>query len=426
MPQFAHFKALQRCVFFASAVILLSFCVTLTSCGPGGEDEPEPVNEEIFINEVSASGDDWVELYNTADVAKNIGGYKIYDDETQKYQIPSNTTIPAKGFLVLTCDGTGVGLNTNFKLSASGETVYLENAQATLIDKVEFPAMADGQSFARFPDGGSPLTLTGNTSKGISNNNANAPVLTDYARTPLVPRPDNNVTVTIKATGTIAITTVKLYYRFDGGSFTAANMTPSGSIYSGVIPAQNQSGEVEYYIEAKNSAGATSFDPAEAPTKLHDYLLNDDVLPALTLNEFMASNTTCCPDTDGGVDEFDDWIEIHNATGNPIDIGGMYLSDNPDNPFGSRIPDDVPAETTIPANGFIVLWADESGSQGPLHLNFRLGSTGETIGLYYIDGRTLDTRTFGAQLENKSEGRSVDGAGTWIQFDTPTQGTSNN
>ncbi len=63
--------------------------------------------------------------------------------------------------------------------------------------------------------------------------------------------------------------------------------------------------------------------------------------------------------------------------------------------------------------------------QGPLHLNFKLSSTGETIGLYYIDGRELDKHTFGAQQENKTVGRSVDGAGTWVQFDTPTQKASN-
>ncbi len=88
--------------------------------------DPEPTPEAIMINEVSASGDDWVELYNSSTADKNIGGYKIYDDETDKYTIPQNTTIPAGGFLVLICDGTATGLHPNFKLSADGETVYLE------------------------------------------------------------------------------------------------------------------------------------------------------------------------------------------------------------------------------------------------------------------------------------------------------------
>lgn len=422
----ARFKALQKCVFFASTVIVAALSLTFSSCGPGGGDDPEPKYEEIFINEVSASGDDWVELYNTADVEKNIGGYKIYDDETDKYTLPANTVIPAKGFLVLICDGTGVGLNPNFRLSADSETVYLENASGKLIDKVEFPAMGDGQSYARFPDGDAALALTGNTSKGFSNNNSNAPVISDYLRTPLVPGLADPVTVSVKVTGTLAITSVKLLYRFKNGSFTEVNMTANGTTYTGIIPAQNATGEVEYYIKATNSAGAVALDPAEAPDKLHDYLLNNDVLPQLVINEFLATNTACCPDISSGGEEFDDWIEIYNAGDTPVDIGGMYLSDNPDNPFGSKIPDNEPGVTTIPAGGFLVLWADESGSQGALHLNFRLGSAGETLGLYYIDGRLMDSRTFGPQVENKSEGRSVDGGDTWKQFDTPTQNASNN
>jgi hypothetical protein len=426
MRHSAHFKALQKCVFFAAAAIMLSLCCTLVSCGPGGEDEePEPENEEIFINEVSASGDDWIELYNTSDEARNIGGYKIFDDETAKYTLPSNATVPAKGFLVLICDGTGVDLHPDFKLSADGETVYLENASGKLIDKIEFPAMGDGQSYARFPDAGVNISLTGNTSQGVSNNNANAPVMSDYFRAPLVPGLADNVTVSITVTGTVTIANVKLYYRFDDGGFTEGNMTANGSVYTAVIPAQNDNGEVEYYIKATNTTGGIAFDPAEAPVKLHDYLLNSDPLPGIKLNEIMAANASCCPDPAGITEEFDDWIEIYNPTASPIDIGGMYLSDNPDNPFGSKIPGDEPALTTIPAHGFIVLWADEQGSQGPLHLNFRLSAAGETIGLYYIDGRQVDIHTFDAQVVDTSEGRDVDGTGDWIQFDTPTQNASN-
>lgn len=424
MPYSVRFKALWKCACFASSVILTSFIITLSSCGPGDDPDPEPTPGAVMVNEVSASGDDWVELYNSSTEDKNIGGYKIYDDETDKYTIPQNTTIPAGGFLVLICDGTGTGLHPNFKLSADGETVYLEDNANTLIDKVEFPVMDDGQSYARFPDGSASWALTGSTSKGASNNSANAPGFTDYLRTPLVPAPDDDVTISIKATSTVAITGVKLYYRFDGGSFTELNMAANGSVYTATIPAQNADGEVEYYIKATSAGGAFSLHPAEAPDKLHDYLLNSDPLPPLKLNELMASNTSCCPDP-AGVDEFDDWIEIYNAGDTPIDIGGMYLSDNPANPFGSRIPRNDPASTTIPAKGFLVLWADETGSQGPLHLNFRLSASGETIGLYYIDGRELDKHTFGAQQENKTVGRSIDGAGTWVQFDTPTQNASN-
>jgi hypothetical protein len=196
--------------------------------------------------------------------------------------------------------------------------------------------------------------------------------------------------------------------------------------YTGTIPAQNTTGKVEYYIEAKNTANKTAFDPFDAPTENHNYLLNTDALPSLFINEFMAANTACCPDNDSGVDEFDDWIEIYNAGSQPVNIGGMYVSDDKTNPFNSKIPSDNATATTIPAGGFILLWADGSRGQGPLHLDFSLAAAGEDIGLYYIDGRKIDDFTFGAQVDNKSFGRSTNGGNSWVTFGAPTPGQSNN
>jgi hypothetical protein len=52
-----------------------------------------------------------------------------------------------------------------------------------------------------------------------------------------------------------------------------------------------------------------------------------------------------------------DWIELHNTTGSPIDIGGWFLSDNngdEPNLMKYRIPDGA----TIPLNGYIVFYED--------------------------------------------------------------------
>jgi hypothetical protein len=425
MPQSAPFSLLRKYVLIGLSTTILALTTTLISCGPGDDEDPQPVPEEVAINEVYSAGDDWVELFNSSNEPKNIGGYKIFDDETDKYAIPSGTIIPANGFLVLNCDGLAAGLHTNFKITSDGETIYLENTNGTLIDKAEVPTMNSGQSFGRYPDGTGPYQISGNTTKGVSNNDANAPVINDVTRTPLVPGLDEAVSVSATVTSNTTISSVKLFYRFNNGSFTEVNMTALASTYTAVIPAQHAVGEVEYYILAKSGAGAPSRHPA-SDTNFHDYLLNNDVLPALIINEFMALNVSCCPDDDGGIVEFDDWIEIYNAADTAIDIGGMYLSDNKANPFGSRIPDDVPDQTTIQPGGYLVLWADEMRDQGALHLNFKLSGTGEDVALFYVDGREIDSYSYGPQVDDKSLGRTTDGSETWVPFDTPTQGASNN
>ncbi|HET9054975.1 MAG TPA: lamin tail domain-containing protein, partial [Cyclobacteriaceae bacterium] len=139
----------------------------------------------------------------------------------------------------------------------------------------------------------------------------------------------------------------------------------------------------------------------------------------LVINEIMASQTSCCADEAG---EFDDWIELYNGGTEVRDLSGMYLSDDVNDPFKFKIPNGI----TIPAGGFLVFWADEQGNQGPLHMNFKLSKGGEAAGLFYIDGREIDSKTFSDQDDNKSFGRNEDGASTWMQFTSPTPGSSNN
>jgi hypothetical protein len=416
-----RFAAAFKC--FASLFVTASL-IFLASCADDPEEPVVTKDEGVYINEIHAAGPDWVELYNSTEEAKNIGNYAIYDDATNKYKLPS-ATIPAKGFLVIFCDDTGVGLNTNFKLASTGETVYLENSSGELIDKVTFTEIGEGQSYGRYPDGSSTLKVSGSTTQGATNGETQAPVILQVTRVPLVPAVDDDVTVQAEFASTADVATVKLYYRLNGGAYSSANMTKAGNFYNGVIPAYNAVGKVEYYVEAKNTSGIVSVHPGNAPDNTDDFLLNTDALPALKINEFMAFNSSCCPDDDSGTNEFDDWIEIYNSSDQPVDIGGMYLSDDKTNPFNSRLPLDNPSATTIPAKGFIIVWADGSRGQGPLHLDFSLSNAGEDVALFYKDGRLIDSITFGAQTENQSMGRSVDGAGSWVNLGTPTPGASN-
>jgi hypothetical protein len=339
--------------------------------------------------------------------------------------LPSATSIPAKGFLIINCNDLGAGLDTNFKLSSSGETIYLENASGTLIDKMEFPALDNGQSYARFPDGSAYLAISGNTSKGITNGNSQAPAVSKVNQLPVVPSLDQAVTIETELVSNTGISSVKLYYRLNGNSFTSVTMILAGTLYQATIPAANTTGLMEYYVEVKGTNDKVSYSPSQAPAKTHSYLLNTDPLPQLVINEFMAFNTSCCADTDSGTPEFDDWIEIYNKGDVAVNIAGMYLSDDKTNPFRHKIPSDNATLTTIQPGAYLVLWADNTQGQGPLHLELALANAGEDVALFYIDGRTIDSYTFGAQSENVSTGRTTDGASTWKTFNTPTQGKSN-
>jgi len=145
----------------------------------------------------------------------------------------------------------------------------------------------------------------------------------------------------------------------------------------------------------------------------------------LAINEFMASNNSDS-DINDPQGDFDDWIEIYNFGDTPINLAGMHLTDNLADPNKWQIPAGYPTQTTIPADGFLVFWADNEISQGPLHTNFKLSADGEDIGLADANGALIDSISFGEQLTNISYGRYPDAEGSWRFFPTPTPGAHNN
>ncbi len=146
------------------------------------------------------------------------------------------------------------------------------------------------------------------------------------------------------------------------------------------------------------------------------------VVPII-VNEFLASNDFCCTDPYG---ENDDWIEIMNVGIFPVDIGGMYVTDDLTSPTEWQIPADFPDSTTLQPGQIVVLWADKQASQGIFHVDIKLSGSGDQIGIFASDGMTvIDTLSFGSQTTDTSFGRIYDGMNVWDYFSTPSLGASN-
>jgi len=143
----------------------------------------------------------------------------------------------------------------------------------------------------------------------------------------------------------------------------------------------------------------------------------------LVINEFMASNNSTIQDPQG---QYEDWIEIYNFGSEAIDIGGFYLTDNLFNPTKWRILDGIPALTTIPPHGYLLIWADNDTEYSGLHTNFKLDAEGEEIGLFDSDGSTLiDSVVFPDQTTDISFGRYPDANEALSFFAYPSPGQQN-
>jgi hypothetical protein len=143
----------------------------------------------------------------------------------------------------------------------------------------------------------------------------------------------------------------------------------------------------------------------------------------LFINEFMADNETTIQDPDE-IGEYPDWVELYNPGPFAVDLGGMHLTDDLDEP--TQWP--IPAGVSIGAGETLIFWADGDTGQGPLHASFKLSKSGEEIGLFdtaEFAYAAIDTVAFGSQTTDVSEGRLADGAGCWVICDVPTPGASN-
>lgn len=128
------------------------------------------------------------------------------------------------------------------------------------------------------------------------------------------------------------------------------------------------------------------------------------------------------------VDEYredDDWIELYNDGTSAVDLGGMYISDDTTNLMRYLIPSGYGDETTIPAKGYLIIWADKDSTQGPLHTNFQLDKKkNETITLSRILNGTIDiidSVKYQSHTKGNSYARfSYVGDGAWSLTSVPT------
>ena len=154
----------------------------------------------VVINELMASNatvvadnagefDDWIELYNTTASPVDISGFYLTDNAVNldKYQFPAGTIIQPNDYLIVWADEDSAqgAYHANFKLSASGEYLYLLNLNEELVDSVYWGMQITDQGYARVPNGTGNFIIQGptysanNNTVGLTENNF-VPVMAVY------------------------------------------------------------------------------------------------------------------------------------------------------------------------------------------------------------------------------------------------------
>lgn len=121
-----------------------------------------------------------------------------------------------------------------------------------------------------------------------------------------------------------------------------------------------------------------------------------------------------------------DWVELYNTTNQPIDIAGMYFSDNEQKPLKYQISKgDSQASTTIPAHGYLIVWCDKLESRDQLHASFKLDADGGSVLLTAADESWSDRLVYTAHQADQTVGRYPDGGSDIFVMNVPTIAQSN-
>lgn len=115
---------------------------------------------------------DWIELYNNGSSDVSLNGVYLSDNivSLDKWAFPDTSLCPYCYMIIWADDQTWqYGLHSNFKLSNTGEALYLTSGGVNIIDSVSFGNQIMDWSWGRHPNGTGPFGLMQATISAINN-----------------------------------------------------------------------------------------------------------------------------------------------------------------------------------------------------------------------------------------------------------------
>lgn len=367
------------------------------------EPNPPAAKAALVLNEINSSPNDWVELMNTGTEALDVSGYELRDNSNDhRWRFPDRSTIAAGALLVVDAKSSGLIYDDQAKTFAegtfeaaisigSGDSIRLYDKGSNLLDEYSWTAHAsyDGDaakaSYGRYPDGTGAFRLTKET-KGTANEY--------YAPTIVINEVESDGDATdwveIMNTGTQPVDISGWYLLDNDPVGHKADVTPvpngttlaPGELYvfdknknftfglgkadqAAIYDADgNLVTEYEWAAHANGvyvriPDGTGEFQDFATATKGK----KNKIVNPVVINEVQSN------DPSGGPD----WVELANPTAEVLDISGLVLKDSE-----GKDPYTIPDGTTIPANGFLVIYQDDSGAKG---FAFGLGK-GDSVRLF--------------------------------------------
>lgn len=159
----------------ASALVLAATCA---ACG-----NTDPIAQQLAFNEVGATGNDFVEFYNTGSGPLDVSGYGATDSRkdglpklSRTIRFPAGTIVPAGGYLLVLFEGECPASTTMYTCvrsslagggisQSNGENVHLIDPENQVAASMAYPRAAapSGWTWGRFPNGTGAFEATRRT-----------------------------------------------------------------------------------------------------------------------------------------------------------------------------------------------------------------------------------------------------------------------
>ena len=432
---------------------------------------------------------DWIEIWNSSDREINMEGVGLSDDGNAIRFLFPKMSLKPDGRVIVFCDKTnqieaGRALHAKFKLSSVGESVYLFDPNAYLLDSVTYRIMGSDASWALMEDGTyaevayfSPGYV--NTEEGhlayrtdtmvVEGSLVINEIMADaksgladedgefvdwvelYNTTDQTINLDNYALSDNEAKPLKwrfpqgAVVAPHSYYlvfcsnkdrREDATQIPHANFGISAEHDTVVLSDGNGHLVDRVTIDnlpedstfAKDADGTFSVHRMATPGRANDDISGADHdlrsrnTSGVYITEVMASNDSVVIYQDG---PYVDWVELYNSGSTTVDLSGYGLSDNISRPRKWQFPEGT---SIAPGEYKIILCDGSSTVYNPSsiqHTSYRISRTGEEI-MCLSDpaGHVLDKLILPLVPTNISYGRTT-GMNGFFYYEAPTPGAAN-
>lgn len=386
----------------------------------------------------------WIELHNrSTNLPVSLEGMYLGTSNTVQ-RLMQKTFLPAGGYLQMFAD-QGVGPDhLDFLLTPKAGLIALFDTAGALIDQVRYSGQTNRISQGRYPDDSTNLVaFPGTASPGAPNYLAtySGPLISEVlARNVSLTNKDglirdwfelvntNAASFDLTGMGVSVDSADAAQWYFPTGTTLAAqaylviecdSSVPASTLVEtpmnlgrglngdgGGVYLWNSAGQMvhsfTYGAQIPNrSVGliAKQRRLLEIPTPGADNspaaTLGSPV--ALRLNEWMSRPWTG-----------EDWFEIYNTTNQPVELGGLSLSDDPSAAQTNKFR--VPLLSFVDGSGWLKWIADGQDPAPAGHVNFKLGYEGGSLRIYGTNGTNIDAIDYPVQAQGVSSGRLLDGS----------------